>query len=75
MCKSVYAEDVEAGDELDFSMDDFCYNDLADQSYALLERKTDWWSGENGEPWVTLHTDQGTFDMPADHKVMRKVQE
>jgi hypothetical protein len=75
LTKSAYAEDVEPGDQLDFSLDEFCYNDLADESYATLERKTDWWSGDDGQPWCTLFTDQGTFDVPADHRVSRKVQE
>lgn len=75
MCKSTYAEDVEPGDELDFSMDELCYSDAAEQAYATIERKTDWWDGTTGEPWVTLFTTQGQFDVPADHRVMRKVEE
>lgn len=74
-CKRIYAEDIEVGDQLDFSMDEYGYNDAAEAAYASVERKTDWWAGETGEPWVTLYTDQGRFDMPADHHVMRKVQE
>lgn len=75
LTKPAYAEDVEPDDELDFSQDEFCYNDDADASYAKVERKTDWWSGDDGAPWCTFVTDQGTFDVPADHRVMRKVQE
>lgn len=73
--KMVYAEDVEPDDELDFSQDELCYNDDAESAYAKVERKIDWWSGEDGEPWCTLYTDQGVFDIPADHRVRIKVQE
>jgi hypothetical protein len=75
LTKSAYAEDVEPGDELDFSMDELCYNDDADAAYARVERKTDWWDGTTGAPWCTLYTDQGEYDVPAEHRVSRKVQE
>jgi hypothetical protein len=75
LCKDTLVEWVEPGDQLDFAQDEYGYNDDADASYATVDRKTDWWSGEDGDPWVTLYTSQGIFDMPADHTVKRKVQE
>jgi hypothetical protein len=75
LTKTAYAEDIEPDDELDFSQDELCYTDAADQNYATVERKTDWWDGSTGEPWCTLHTNQGSFDVPADHRVRMRVQE
>lgn len=75
MCKTIYAEDIEPGDQLDLSMDELCYSASAEAEYAEVERKTDWWNGESGEPWCTLYTSQGRFEVPADHRVKRKVQE
>lgn len=72
---TIYAEDVEPGAELDFSQDELCYNDDADEQYATVNRKTDWWDAVNGEPWCTLFTTQGDFEVPADHRVRIKVQE
>lgn len=73
-CRSTFAEDIEVGDLLDFSMDELCYNDYAECNYAEVKNKTDWWDAASGEPWCTLYTDQGVFEVPADHKVMLKVE-
>jgi hypothetical protein len=75
MVKPVYAEDVEPDTELDFAEDEYGWNDKADQAYAVVLRRTEWYDGATGEPWVTLHTDQGSFDMPASHLVKMKVVE
>lgn len=71
--RNVFAEDVEPSDELDFAEDEYGYNDLADFAYATVERRTEWYDGKTGEPWVTLHTDQGSYEMPAAHLVKKKV--
>lgn len=75
LCKDTFAEWVEPGDQLDFAQDEWGYNDAADAGYATVDRKTDWWDGETGDPWITIYSDQGTFDMPADHVVKRLVVE
>lgn len=73
MVTSVFAEFVEASDELDFADDEYGYNDLADFAYAKVERCTQWYDGITGEPWVTLHTNQGSYEMPAEHKVKKRI--
>jgi hypothetical protein len=75
LCKDSFAEWIEPGDKLDFAQDEWCYNDDADAAYATVIRKTDWWHGETGDPWITFYTDQGVFDVPADHTVKLKVEE
>jgi len=73
LVKSIFAEDVDPSDELDFSDDEYCYNDLADFAFATVQRRTEWYDGATGEPWITLHTDQGSYEMPADHLVKKKI--
>lgn len=73
LVKTIYAEDVNVGDELDFAEDEYCWNDLADSAYATISRRTEWYNGHTGEPWVTLITSQGDFEMPAAHQVKKRV--
>jgi hypothetical protein len=75
MVRSVYAEDVEPGDQLDFAEDEYGWNENADQAYATVNRCTEWYDGTTGEPWVTLYTSQGDYEMPASHFVKKKVEE
>ncbi len=73
MVKPIYAEDVEVGDQLDFADDEYGWNDEADFGFAEVLSKKDWYAKELDELYVTLITDQGTFDMPAAHRVKRKI--
>jgi hypothetical protein len=72
--KTILAEDVEAGFELDLDGDEYGDNELAVYGYATVERRSDWWDGQSGEPMVTLYTTQGEFEMPAGHTVKIRVQ-
>lgn len=69
--KSRYAEDVEVGDELDLDGDEYGDNEKAVYGYALVHRRKD--SYISGEPCVLLITSQGTFTVPAGHKMKVKV--
>lgn len=71
--KSIYAEEVDTHDQLDFDGDEYADNDQALYGYAVVERKTEWYDGQTGFPWVSLYTTQGIFDMPAGHLVKLKL--
>ena len=73
MCKDIYAEDVEVGDELDFDGDEYCDNEFAIFGYAKVMDKGEFY--QDKEPWVKLRTGQGTFEIPAGHMVRVKIQE
>lgn len=70
--KSV-AEEVQVDDEVDFDGDEYGDNEKAAAAYAVVENVSEWYS--DGYPWITLHTDQGSVDMPAGHIVRVKVVE
>ncbi len=73
--KETYAEDIEAGDELDFDNDEYADNEQAMFSFALVLAKHEWYDPGTKDPWVSLETSQGVFDMPAGHLVKLKVTE
>ncbi len=62
---SVMAEYVEIGNELDLDGDEYCDNEYAIYEYAKVLDIHDWY--RYGDPWITLTTSQGKFDIPAGH--------
>jgi len=75
ICKDVLAEDIEPDFELDLDGDEYGDNEFAIFGYAVVLRRTEWYDANTGEPWVTLYTSQGDFEMPAGHAVKVKVEE
>lgn len=75
LCREVFADVIDDGDELDFEDDEYADNENAMYGFAKVEHKTEWYDGETGHPWVTLYTSQGRFEMPAGHLVKLKVVE
>lgn len=74
LCRDVAADEIDEGDLLDLEDNEYGDNPKAMYGFALVERKREWYDEDNF-PWVTLYTDQGTFDMPAGHLVKLKVDE
>lgn len=75
ICKKVLAEDVNIGDELDFDGDEYGDNEFAVFGYAKVVGILWWHNYDEEEPWVTLNTTQGEFEMPAGHRVKVKVED
>ena len=72
--KEIRAVEVELGDELDFDGDEYGDNESAIFGYAVVEKAKEWYDEDN-DPWVTLGTTQGEFDMPAGHLVKLRIVE
>lgn len=72
--KRVMAEDIEEDDEIDLDGDEYGDNEDAAYNYATVSRITHCWDGVTGDPLVTLHTSQGTFDFPAGHYLKVKIE-
>lgn len=75
LCKNTWAEDIEIGDELNLDGDEYGDNEQAIFGYAVVERKTEWWDGSTGFPWITLTTSQGEFEVPSSHVFKVKIEE
>jgi hypothetical protein len=75
LTRNTVAEEIEVDDEIDFDGDEYGDNEKAAAEYATVVAVTEWWDGETGYPWITLHTTQGSFEMPAGHNVRLKVVE
>jgi hypothetical protein len=73
LTRKVVAENIQEGDEVDLDGDEYGDNEKAPSAYALVDSVTEWYA--DGYPWVTLHTDQGSYEMPAGHIVRLKVVE
>lgn len=72
LCKDLVAEDIDIDDEIDLDEDEYGDNPQAMSKFALVLQRKDWYDSEN-YPWVTLRTDQGSFDFPAGHLIKVKV--
>ena len=72
-CKTIFAEDLEVGDEIDADGDEYCDNEFAIFNYAKVLMRTDIY--RHGEPWLLLRTNQGAFEVPGSHEIKVKVQE
>jgi hypothetical protein len=72
LCKDRFAEYIEPGDELDFDDDEYADNENASYSFAVVSSVRQWYDAAK-DPWITLVTSQGSFDMPAGHYVKIKV--
>lgn len=72
LVKEISAREIEVDDELDLDGDEYGDNEKAINGYALVLAYAEWYDDDN-DPWVTIETTQGSFDMPAGHLVKVKV--
>ncbi len=72
ICREIHADEIEVGDEVDFEDNEYAETAESIYGFATVNSVVEWYDDES-YPWVTLHTSQGSFDMPAGTLVKLRV--
>jgi hypothetical protein len=73
ICVDRHAYEINPGDEIDLANDEYGENEAAYEHYAVVLKVSDDWPDDDGDLWVTIKTDQGTFNFPSYHYIKLKV--